>query len=91
MTVSLGILLVADSVLAVEEPRSRFLDAKGVKIHFLIVGKGEPVVLIHGLHSSAAINWGLTGVISDLSKDHQVIALDLPGHGRSDKPEDEKA
>jgi pimeloyl-ACP methyl ester carboxylesterase len=76
---------------AADGPNSRSFDAKGVKIRYLNVGKGEPVVLIHGLHSSAEINWGLTGVIRDLARDHRVIALDLPGHGRSDRPEDDAA
>lgn len=61
-------------------------DAKGVKNHYLIEGKGEPVVLIHGLFSSAWINWHLGGVFQDLAKDHRVIALDLPAHGKSDRP-----
>ena len=63
------------------------LDVRGVKIHFIVEGKGEPVVLIHGLYSSAAVNWQMPGIISMLSKDYQVIALDMPGHGESDKPE----
>lgn len=32
------------------EPKSQTFDAKGIKIHFLIEGKGEPVILIHGLY-----------------------------------------
>jgi pimeloyl-ACP methyl ester carboxylesterase len=77
--------------LAAADPRSQTFDAKGIKIRFSVEGKGDPVVLIHALHSSADINWRLTGVIPELAKDHQVIAFDLPGHGRSDKPEDDAA
>lgn len=73
------------------KPASHFLDCHGVKIHYVVQGAGEPVLLIHGLYSSANINWQLTGVFGELAKDHRVIALDLPGHGRSDKPEDEAA
>src|SRR5437870_12547434 len=70
---------------------SSTFDAQGVKIHYLTAGKGEAVVLIHGLSSSAEINWNLTGVVAELAKDHHVIALDLPGHGKSDKPDKEEA
>jgi pimeloyl-ACP methyl ester carboxylesterase len=65
--------------------------ARGVRIHYLVEGSGEPVVLIHGLYSSAEINWQWPGTMAALAKDHQVIALDLPGHGGSDKPDDESA
>jgi len=77
--------------LSAAPPVSRSFDANGVKIHFLTEGKGEPVVLIHGLYSSAEINWRLTGVMQELARDHQVIALDMPGHGRSDRPENDDA
>jgi len=70
---------------------SQFFDAKGVKIHFLIEGTGEPVVLIHGLDSSARMNWQMPGTIDALARDHQVIAIDLPGYGESDKPADPAA
>jgi pimeloyl-ACP methyl ester carboxylesterase len=72
-------------------PASETFDAQGVKIHYLVQGTGEPVVLIHGLYSSAEINWEWPGTLAALAKDHQVIAPDLPGHGRSDKPDKEEA
>src|SRR5262245_55638261 len=84
-------LCLSVGVASADEPKSQTFTAKGVKIHYLVAGKGAPVVLIHGLHSSAEINWKLTKVIDDLAKDHQVVALDLPGHGRSDKPDREDA
>src|SRR5262245_25453173 len=71
-----------------DEPSVGTFDAKGVKIRYVTQGSGEPVVLIHGLHSSAAGNWQFPGIFTTLAKDHQVIALDLPGHGGSDKPDD---
>ena len=33
----------------------------------------------------------LPGIMATLAKDHRVIALDLPGHGTSDKPEKPEA
>ena len=36
---------------------SQIFDSRGVNIHYLVSGVGEPVVLIYGLHSSGRINW----------------------------------
>lgn len=71
---------------SIASPVSLTFDANGVKIHYLIEGTGEPVVLIHGLDSSARINWQMPGTIDAIARDHQVIAPDLPGFGQSDKP-----
>jgi pimeloyl-ACP methyl ester carboxylesterase len=76
---------------AEEKPISDSFDAKGVRIHYVVQGQGDPVVLIHGLYSSAAINWQMPGIFADLAKNHRVVALDLPGHGGSDKPKDDAA
>ena len=65
--------------------------SNGVKINYAVKGKGEPVILIHGWLSSGWINWDLPGTTALLAKDHQVITLDMPGHGRSDKPTKEEA
>jgi pimeloyl-ACP methyl ester carboxylesterase len=88
MALSLWLGRPSSSIAAAE---SQFFDAKGVKIHFLIDGTGEPVVLIHGLDSSARVNWQMPGTIDALARDHQVIAIDLPGYGESDKPDDPAA
>ena len=72
-------------------PASQMFDAEGVRIHYLAQGTGEPVVLIHGLDSSAAINWELPGTLAEVARDHQAIALDLPGYGQSDKPGEDSA
>jgi pimeloyl-ACP methyl ester carboxylesterase len=72
-------------------PSGRKFDANGVKLHYIVEGEGEPVILIHGLYASARINWQMPGIVSLLSRKYQVIALDMPGHGESDKPTDEEA
>jgi pimeloyl-ACP methyl ester carboxylesterase len=61
----------------------------GVKIHYVIRGKGEPVILIHGLYSSANGNWQGPGIMTQLAQHYQVIAFDLRAHGQSGKPEGE--
>jgi len=81
------IALLANVAPAAEKkPASGTFDSKGVKIWYSVQGKGEPVVLIHGWLSSAALNWDLPGTTALLVKDYQVIELDMRGHGQSDKP-----
>ena len=46
-------------------------------------GTGDPLVLIHGL-GSASYDW--RAQIEELADAYRVIALDLRGHGRSEKP-----
>jgi pimeloyl-ACP methyl ester carboxylesterase len=91
MAAVFGLHLFSSGCTLADEAKSQTFKAKGVKIHYLTAGKGEPVVLLHGLLSSADINWRLNGVFGELAKDHQVIALDFPGHGKSDKPKEKEA
>jgi pimeloyl-ACP methyl ester carboxylesterase len=64
-------------------------DSNGVKIAYVEAGKGEPVILVHGLYSSAAMNWVMPGTFKLLTEHYHVIALDLRGHGNSGKPADD--
>ena len=53
---------------------------------------GPPVVLLHGLATSAARTWGDNGWIDLISEaGRQVLAIDLLGHGDADKPHDPEA
>jgi pimeloyl-ACP methyl ester carboxylesterase len=64
-------------------PRFRHDD---VEIAFLDEGEGEPIVLVHGFASNAAVNWVQPGWIKFLSDaGRRVIALDNRGHGASTK------
>jgi pimeloyl-ACP methyl ester carboxylesterase len=61
----------------------------GVKIRYVQLGsRGTPVVLIHGFSSDLERNWLRTGIAAALSGNHRVIAFDMRGHGRSEKPHD---
>ncbi|MCZ6837169.1 MAG: alpha/beta fold hydrolase [Planctomycetota bacterium] len=68
----------------------QFFDSEGVRIRFIDVGPrdGEPVLLIHGGFSNLDSQWIRSGVIDALDEAYRVIALDLRGHGLSDKPHD---
>jgi pimeloyl-ACP methyl ester carboxylesterase len=69
------------------EKRGDFFDSNGVRIHYAVEGKGEPVILIHGLGANGDINWRRPGTVRLLAQDFQVITFDCRGHGLSDRPE----
>ena len=85
------LLLAATTFIGASSAMSGEFNSDGVKIHYDIFGKGEPVILIHGLYASAKTNWELPGVAAELAKRYQVVALDNRGHGQSDKPTAEGA
>lgn len=53
---------------------------KKIKIHYTDTGKGRVIVLLHGFLGSYEI-W--SEFIKKLSKKFRVIAIDLPGHGKT--------
>lgn len=58
--------------------RSRFVDVRPHRWHIQELGQGPTILLLHGA-SGSTHSW--RDVMTDLSKDHHVIAIDLPGHG----------
>jgi pimeloyl-ACP methyl ester carboxylesterase len=68
--------------------RGQYFDSAGVKIYYTDQGAGVPVILVHGYMANADVNWRLPGVLSKLRKHFRVIAMDVRGHGLSDKPHD---
>jgi pimeloyl-ACP methyl ester carboxylesterase len=61
-------------------------DIKSVKINFIERGQGIPVILIHGMAASLH-DWQRMLPALEQAGYHG-YALDLPGHGDSDKPEE---
>lgn len=81
-----ALVAIASRSQSADKPTRQTFDSKGVKIAYSIQGSGEPIVLIHGWLASGFLNWELPGISVALAKDHQVIAMDVRGHGQSDKP-----
>lgn len=95
---------VCSAQIRATEVEDRFFDSNGVKIRYVVFGKGEPVVLIHGYSGDIEMGWieGLPPgdrrnppvkpkVIPVLQKEFQVIAMDCRGHGKGDKPHTDQA
>ena len=83
----LAIACISASAATLED---KYATLAGVKIRYIDVGKGEPIVLLHG-GTSSLDSWITTGVVANLSKDYRVIAYDARGAGKSDKPHEASA
>jgi haloalkane dehalogenase len=63
---------------------SKFVEVNGAKMHFVDTGgSGDPILMIHGQPTWSYL-W--RNVIPELEDSHRVIAVDLIGFGKSDKP-----
>ena len=58
----------------------------GIKLHTIIIGNGEPIILLHGFPD---FWYGWKNVILGLKDDFQLIVPDTRGINLSDKPESE--
>ncbi|MEO9338654.1 alpha/beta hydrolase [Mesorhizobium sp. SB112] len=64
------------------EARDAFVN--GIRIHYRIGGTGKPLVLLHG-SPQTSLSW--RKLVPLLPTDRTIVAPDLRGYGRSDKPE----
>jgi pimeloyl-ACP methyl ester carboxylesterase len=86
--IALVLLLTANASFAQSKAKDGyFMTSDKVKIHYMIQGKGTPVILIHGYTGSAQGNWFANGIAEALAKNHMVVAIDCRNHGKSDKPQ----
>ena len=98
LTIALGILIVAglgayaNSVLYASRinqahpPSGQLVEVEGSEVHVLRQGESGPVVLmIHGASANAReFSWSLA---PRLAETHQVLMVDRPGHGHSERPD----
>lgn len=69
---------------AIAGARSRYAAFEGAQVHYKLVGeRGPALVLVHGW----ACNLGFWGGQAPLAAQARLLLVDLPGHGRSDKPD----
>jgi len=61
----------------------KYITVGGMNIRYAVRGAGPPLLLIHGFCEFLE-TWDLN--LRALSEHHRVYAMDLPGHGLSDKP-----
>lgn len=62
-------------------PRGQFIDVSGARIHYLDMGSGPPIVIIHGL--GGQIGNFTYALLERLTDEFRVILMDRPGSGYS--------
>ena len=75
------------AVSAFAAAQDRYFDG----LRYVDHGAGPVVLLVHGFTADIERSWVETGILPDLARDHRVVAFDLRGHGKSDKPHDPRA
>jgi len=70
------------------EKHAHVTGGSGVRLHVVETGNpaGRPILFVHGF-SQSWLAWRRQ-LCSDLADDFRLVALDLRGHGQSDKPGD---
>lgn len=83
-SVALAVLLALAGVARAAVPiESRTAKVDGLTIHYLVAGKGEPLLLLHG-YAQSSLMW--RAAMPELAKRFTVIAPDLPAFGASAVP-----
>jgi pimeloyl-ACP methyl ester carboxylesterase len=81
---ALGFLLIANNAVCGQERiQDRFANVARLRLHYLVAGKGDPVLLLHGYAENSHM-W--RPLMAQLAKSHTVVAPDLRGFGQSSKP-----
>jgi pimeloyl-ACP methyl ester carboxylesterase len=61
-----------------------FTTSDGARLHYVEMGQGTPVILIHGAGGSAVGNWFANGIAPRLAATNRVIGIDMRAHGLSE-------
>jgi alpha/beta hydrolase fold len=84
----LALMCVGPAQAGESKPTGHYVDvgSRQAPLHLWVEGQGEPILMIHGL---GATTYTWRHLIPDLARTHRIIAVDLKGAGKSDKPLDE--
>jgi len=67
-----------------KEAEQYFVIVESLRVHYIESGAGRTVVMIHG--NAGGVEDFEFGVVELLSREYRVVAIDRPGHGKSDRP-----
>jgi pimeloyl-ACP methyl ester carboxylesterase len=64
-----------------EPTTTGYADVNGLHLYYEVHGAGTPLVLLHG--GMLTIDLSFAGLIPDLAQRHQVVGVEVQGHGRT--------
>jgi len=67
-----------------DQPRENFIVIDNTRVRYVESGAGSAIVMIHG--NAGSVDDFAFKSLGLLCRDHRVIAVDRPGHGKSDRP-----
>lgn len=65
-------------------PMGSFVQADGLRLHYVEQGTGRPLILLHGANTT--LRDFQASILPLLARDHRVVAFDRPGSGYSERP-----
>lgn len=65
---------------AKQDAKGKYAEVNGLRMYYEIHGSGQPLVLLHGAFGFIE---GWATVLPTLTKTHQVIAIEMEGHGHT--------
>ncbi|MEO5807573.1 alpha/beta hydrolase [Devosia sp.] len=75
-----GALLLTSTAYAQSAPVGQYVSVNGMKVYYETSGEGEPLIVLHGAYMNIP---SMGAIIPMLARTHQVIAVELQGHGRT--------
>jgi pimeloyl-ACP methyl ester carboxylesterase len=72
-----------------ERQKDAYLDVDNTRVRYVEAGGGPVIVMIHG-NAGSVDDWDFNSM-AQLCHDHRLIAIDRPGHGKSDRPDGKAA
>jgi|SRR5215813_1946950 len=67
-----------------EQPKQYYIEVENIRVRYVEAGTGPAVVMIHG--NAGSVDDFDFKSLGQLCSNHRVIAVDRPGHGKSDRP-----
>lgn len=73
-------MIPKDLVAQTSDDTNGYIETNGINYYYEIHGEGEPLLLLHGGLGSGEMFYS---ILPSLTQEHEVITVDLQGHGRT--------